>query len=69
MLAWQPKWKSHMMKQIFCRTLVVQTLRGNKKQFDLAGNWSCQIRVNQVKATEKWDQVQRKCGGVPVIQV
>ena len=30
---WQPNWKSHVMKQIFGRSPVTRTLKGNEKQF------------------------------------
>ena len=35
-LPWQPNWKSHVMKQMYGRTLVTQTLKGDKKQLKLA---------------------------------
>ena len=45
------------------------------KQFEVARNLSYRVRVNRVKTTEKWGEIQRKwhlvrvCRVVPVIQV
>ena len=35
-------------------------IKGNEIQFELAGNLSYRVRVNRVKVTEKWGEIQGK---------